>query len=108
MNATLSLSGTPSLNQVVEVTFTATPLADAPNTTVEIVLPEGFELVSGDISWKGDLEEGETVKLSAMVKAVEIGDWVIRGVAESTQPQKWPLGKLTCYTSLCSKTVQQL
>jgi len=54
MDVNLSMSGVPSLNQVVGLTLTTTPLTDAPNTTVQILLPDGFVLVSGDLFWNGD------------------------------------------------------
>jgi len=54
INVELYVSGIPSLGQTVGLTLTTTPLTDAPNTTVQILLPDGFVLVSGDLFWNGD------------------------------------------------------
>ncbi|VUT27939.1 MAG: hypothetical protein SYNGOMJ08_00496 [Candidatus Syntrophoarchaeum sp. GoM_oil] len=85
MYVNLSVSGIPSLNTVVKLTFTATPLADAPNTTVQILLPDEFVLVVGDVFWNGDLAKSKTIQLNASVKAVKVGDYIIKASAISDQ-----------------------
>jgi len=59
------------------------PTVISPNTTIEIVLPEGLSLLEGSTLLTKDLKEGEEVKLSVRVKAVAEGSWVIRGSAIS-------------------------
>ena len=44
INVNLSIFGVPSLNQTVELSLIVTPLINAPNTTIQILLPNGFEL----------------------------------------------------------------
>ena len=85
MNVNLSISGIPSLNMVVKLMFTATPLENAPNTTVQILLPDEFVLVAGDLFWNGDLAKNETILLNASVEAVKMGDYVIKASAISNQ-----------------------
>jgi hypothetical protein len=91
MNVNLSISGIPSLNMVVKLMFTATPLENAPNTTVQILLPDEFVLVAGDLFWNGDLAKNETILLNASVKAVKVGDYVIK--ASAISEGQWTFGK---------------
>src|SRR3989338_2464770 len=51
ITADLSMSGTPSLDQVVELTFSSKFDFNAKNVTMEIFLPEGFALVGGDLTF---------------------------------------------------------
>ena len=69
----LSISNAPALNQTAELTCEM--LIESTNTTTEIELPEGFELVSGNLTWK---DGGGSV----IVKAVKTGNWTIAAAAE--------------------------
>jgi hypothetical protein len=73
----LSFSTLPLLGQEVTLTFSVRPLIDAPNTTAQITLPEGFELVGGRLNWNGDLAANEAQGLQVQVKAVRTGFWTI-------------------------------
>ena len=64
----LSISNAPALNQTTEVMCEM--LTESTNTTTEIELPEGFELVSGNLTWN---DGGGSV----IVKAVKTGNWTI-------------------------------
>ena len=79
----LAISNAPALNQTAELTCTITSHGDAPNTTAQIKLPEGFELISGDLTWKGDLKKNSQKSFKATVKSVKTGNRVIEAVAES-------------------------
>ena len=79
----LAISNAPALNQTAELTCTITSHEDAPNTTAQIKLPEGFELISGDLTWKGDLEKNSQKSFKATVKSVKTGNWAIEAIAES-------------------------
>ena len=93
MDVDLSLSRAPRLGETAELTLVVTSPYCADNVTVKAILPEGFELVSGDLTWRGDIPEGwrdksrktaakgGTVKLEAVIKAVEVGSWAIEGKA---------------------------
>jgi len=82
----LSFSEIPLLNQPTELTFSITPTADAPNTSINIQLPEGIQLVSGNLSWEGNIEQGKTINNIVTVKVIKIGDWSIDGSVESILP----------------------
>lgn len=47
---------------------------DCPDTTAQISLPSGFELVSGDLYWKGTvMKAGPPVEVNALVEAIKEG-----------------------------------
>ncbi|MBI2578075.1 MAG: hypothetical protein HYW26_00010 [Candidatus Aenigmarchaeota archaeon] len=85
----LVLFESPSLNKPVGISFTV-QAEIAPkrpvNGTVKILLPEGFELVAGNLSWSGEMERGEVITLNATIKAVKTGDWTIEAVAKIFGP----------------------
>lgn len=54
---------------------------DATNTTAEILLERGFELVDGSLNWNGALMRGESVELSVIVKAIKTGETKIQARA---------------------------
>ena len=79
----LSISNAPALNQTAELTCTVTSTKDAPNSIAQIKLPEGFELVSGDLLWRGDVTKSSRKSFNATIKSVKTGNWTIEAVAES-------------------------
>lgn len=83
ISAYFTISESPLLGKPVELTLTFTvwerPAPDAPDTTARIILPEGFELVSGDLEWDGLVSRGETYKVTATIRSIKTGDWVIGG-----------------------------
>ena len=111
MEVNLSISNAPALNETAELTCTITSIYDAYNNTAQIELPAGLVLVSGNLSWTGDIivpeeekrkhprpplngsgpewdrlwEEYEypksRVEFSAIVKSVEVGNWTITATA---------------------------
>ena len=104
INANLSIFGVPTLNQTVELALIATPLIDAPNTTIQILLPNGFELVDGNLSWEGDVLKNEIVRLTVSVKAIKKGNFVIEASTISNKPS-YSFGKLNkLYINVSEKT----
>jgi hypothetical protein len=91
----LYFSNKPLLDKNVELIFTVTPFDmpvedwknllsqydNQPEYKLEILLPEGFELVSGELEWQGYTNPGETKTLSVVVKSVKTGDWHIQAWA---------------------------
>ncbi len=69
------------LNEIIEITCTVTSIANAPNTTAEIILPKGVDLISGDITWKGDLKANIPISFSAEIKLTETKNLTIEAVA---------------------------
>ena len=49
------------------------------NLSAEIVLPDGFVHVSGDLTWQGDLNPGQPIQITSTIKSVKTGDWSIGG-----------------------------
>jgi len=54
---------------------------DAPATNAQILLPEGFELIEGNLEWKGDVIRGTPVEMKVNVRAAKEGDWKIEARA---------------------------
>ena len=75
----LEISKAPALNENAEITLTVTTIRSAPTASAKITLPEGFELVSGDLNWNGELVENQPLQLKVIVKAVKTGNWTIFG-----------------------------
>jgi len=71
--------GAPPLNQEAElVCMVKTPARSAKNMSVSVNLPEAFELVSGDLSWSGDISQGSEVEvIKAVVRSTKTGNWTI-------------------------------
>ena len=69
----------PLLGQTAElICVVKAHIFDVRNMSLEIILPEALELVSGDLSWMGNISEGEEVEvISAVVKSVKTGNWTI-------------------------------
>ncbi|MFH1181720.1 MAG: hypothetical protein V1702_02060 [Candidatus Woesearchaeota archaeon] len=86
MEATLSLSGKPLLNTPVTLTLNFKSLANGSNTSAKIELPEGFELVSGNLEWHGNLSKNEERKIEAVVKSTKVGYTQLSGTAISIKP----------------------
>jgi hypothetical protein len=71
--------GAPPLNQEAELVCTVkTPAMSAKNLSLSINLPEALELVSGDLSWSGDIAQGVKVEvIKAVVRSTKTGNWTI-------------------------------
>ena len=79
VTAKLEISKAPTLNENAELTFTITTIRDASNVSAKFILPEGFEFVSGNLNWNGELKENQPMQLKATIKAVKTGEWTIIG-----------------------------
>ncbi|MCJ7702363.1 MAG: hypothetical protein MUO62_12330, partial [Anaerolineales bacterium] len=79
----LAFSTPPNIRGVSTLEVTILSLVDAPNTSVEINLPAGIELISGGISWQGDLAANQPVTLALEVLTSQPGDWTISALASS-------------------------
>ena len=75
----LSISKAPALNQTAELTLSITAPRNASNVSAKIVLPEGLELLNGDLSWHGKLIGNQTKSIHSEVRAVKTGNWTIIG-----------------------------
>ena len=82
----LYISDAPVLGKTANVTVIINPnFENKYNKTYDIVanitLPRGFELVSGDTTWKGALEP--QIEFSIVVRAIKTGNWTIEGFARN-------------------------
>lgn len=77
----LSISEPPALNETAELTLSVTTVRDVSNISVKIMLPEGLEILSGDLLWQGKLAKNQKKSVHANVKAVKTGNWTIIGAA---------------------------
>ena len=81
----LSFSEPPVLGKPVEVlaTFAISEgyKKDATNTVAQIVLDNGFDLIDGELKWKGDLLRGSSVEIKATIKAIKIGERLVKAGA---------------------------
>lgn len=70
--------GAPPLGQTARLVATVDTHVPAKDLSVGIDLPDGLELVSGELSWFGSIPEGcEIDVINAVVKSVEVGNWII-------------------------------
>ncbi len=80
ISAELSLSEPPVLGETVEITYTFQSKDDANNAFSWIRIPEGFELVEGNLEWKGILIRDQTYTMKATIRAVRLGNWKLEGM----------------------------
>ena len=71
--------GASPLNQEAALICTVKASAiNIKNMSVEISLPGAFELVSGNLSWIGNIAEGDEAEvIRVIVRAVKTGNWTI-------------------------------
>lgn len=105
IEARLSFSEPPILGKPVEVTATFNLIEIyedvARDVTARIILPEGFELVSGGVEWYGDFFPGDSYTLDATVKSVKTGDWKIEARAEFSPGEgSYLVGSTVLYVSV--------
>lgn len=87
---TLELSfpnGAPALNQVAELKVVAVHKTSVINDVrIDVILPEGFELISGNLTWSADsLPPGDTEVINAKIKAKKTGNWTIEARVNAGQ-----------------------
>ncbi|MDD4652414.1 MAG: hypothetical protein PHQ34_09300, partial [Methanothrix sp.] len=77
----LSISKMPLINETINLYCRVIASSDAPNTTAEITLSEGVELVSGHLTGRLDLKADVPVYLNATIKFSKTGDFKIKAIA---------------------------
>jgi len=80
----LSLSGKPLLGSTQTMTFTVKPLIEAPNASITITLPAEIELVSGALTWQGELSKEEETQFPIQVRIAATGYYRILATADFT------------------------
>ncbi|MCC7352621.1 MAG: VWA domain-containing protein [Anaerolineae bacterium] len=81
ITVTLQADGAPAPGGTTLLTFTATPLADAPDLTVRWVIPEGVELLGEPTQSLGAVASGQTVTVRREVRFPKAGTYKIAAEA---------------------------
>jgi hypothetical protein len=106
----LSFSEPPVLGKPVQLLATFTIREeykkDTTDTVARISLDEGFELVDGNLEWKGDLLRGSSVEIKATVRAIKTGERKISAKGEA--PFTSGFTELYAYVSEDSATVSDI
>jgi hypothetical protein len=68
------------------LTLTITATSDASDITAAINLPGGATLLSGESTWQGELQAGQSQTLNVEIVFHAEGDWPLEGKALSPQP----------------------
>ena len=72
--------GAPALNQTAKLIckVKTTLYTRAQDMSINIILPDGLELVSGQLSWTGSVPEAtEITVINTTVRAVQVGNWTV-------------------------------
>jgi hypothetical protein len=73
----LNFEGSPELGKPVEMVYSVESSYIGENISLEVVLPEGFKLRSGDLRRSVPVPDNGMVGIRAMVAAEIPGDWII-------------------------------
>jgi hypothetical protein len=98
MSVTLESAGNVAVDADLTVTLTAKPLVDAEHLSMTIMLPEGVELVAGDVTWTGSLRAQEPRALTVTVRPRRAANAVIRGQVRLDFPDGTTLGETRSVT----------
>ena len=77
----LFMSQPPVVGAEARIMMEITTAADAPKVNASLELPPGVKVVSGDTSWEGSLDAGESAKFSATIVFEQPGEYTISGIA---------------------------
>ncbi len=93
MSVTLESTGSVAVDVDLIVTLMAKPLVDADRLSMTITLPEGVELVAGDVTWTGSVRANESRTLTVTVRPRRAVPSVIRGGVRLEFPDGTTLGE---------------
>ena len=88
----MNLSFVINKNKTVDINVTAKSLDAHPNGTLaslEIIVPEGFQLISGLPKVEAHLYENETISMQYTIRSVKEGKWTVSVKYESRQGRKF-------------------
>jgi len=86
-----SVSQSPIVGRVVDLIFTVSPIKDAPNTTVKLILPYGIEALNENLTWKVNLEKDEKIQFKVPIRVIREGEWRIRAYVESPLSKEYKI-----------------
>jgi hypothetical protein len=104
--------GAPHLNKTAELLcLVRTPALSADNVTVKINLPDGLQLVSGNLSAQfGTMSKGDVRELKAIIKPIKVGNYAIEAKLTLVPPQMSTFhlgpGLYTVYLSVAENWAQ--
>ncbi len=81
LEMSLELGGTPQVGGEVPVTLKIRSFIEVPLMKVQLTLPTGIEMVSGQGTWEGELTAGSLKELTFILKIKESGRHVVRAMA---------------------------
>lgn len=84
----LSMPATLKLNEPADIAIVVNSALDAPNTNVDLILPEGAALMSSDKAWKANLTANIPATFSAKIMMVKTGEWEIKAIAKRAIDQE--------------------
>ena len=64
-------STSPSINQETRITFSVNPQKDMPASTIKLFIPPNVEVVNGNLEWYGDLNKGDHLSISIVIKITD-------------------------------------
>ncbi len=88
----LESEGAIAVDADLAVTLTVRPLIDVEQLSLKITLPEGVELVAGDLAWTGPVRAQESQVLRVTVRPRRAAFSVIQGAARIEFPDGAVLG----------------
>ena len=77
----LYMPSAPRLNEAIELTCTVSSLTDMPDSSARIELPDGVSLISGNLTWEGDLKAKHPVSFSVEISFNKADKYAIRATA---------------------------
>ncbi|MGH7272958.1 MAG: hypothetical protein ACREIQ_00670 [Nitrospiria bacterium] len=89
----LELGGIPQVGGEVPVLLKVRSLMDAPLVKILCILPDGVELISGPVSWEGELAAGSLKEMTLTLKMREAGRYLIRATSTIEYPGWARMGK---------------
>lgn len=84
----MSMPAALGLNTVSNINITVNSVLDAPNTKIDLILPEGASLVSGESTWEVNLTANTPATFSAKIMITKTGNWEIKAIAKRVIDQE--------------------
>jgi hypothetical protein len=101
----IGISKFPIINETASITLKIVSIYDAPNTTAEVILPQGCVLSGGEISKTLDLIASRPVFLNASIKFTQIGEYKLEANAvHVTGPNSGWVDSDTIFLSIGTNT----
>jgi len=88
MTVKASVSPAPIVGQVATWHIEISSRADAPNTTLQVEVSDGIEIVGGETNWTGHINEGQSVSIDLTIRVTKPGESTVYAQAFSrTSPE---------------------